>query len=153
MKKLLLIYGYLSLLLVSSSPHLAFAKDYTTSTTAAGGYDVVAYFKEGKARRGSGNHVSKFRGQTYLFASEQNRIRFENSPQSFVPAFGGYCAYGVSVGKKFVGDPELWKIVNSKLYLNLNPEIQQKWSEDIPGNIVKAEEHWRSIEGKAPSEL
>ena len=60
---------------------------------------------------------------------------------------------GVSVGAKFDGDPSLWRIVDGKLYLNLNREIQKKWQEDIPGNIKKAEGNWQRIAGKTPQEL
>ena len=51
------------------------------------------------------------------------------------------------------GDPTLWKIVGDRLYLNLNEEIQNKWSEDIVGNIRKANARWSSISGKPVGSL
>ena len=70
-----------------------------------------------------------------------------------MPPYGGFCAFGVSVGAKFDGDPRLWKIVDGKLYLSLNEEIQQTWLKDIPGNNSKANEAWKRIEHSDPEQL
>jgi len=117
------------------------------------GYDAVAYFTDGKAVRGNGHYVAVFDGVTYLFSSEDTKKKFEANPEKYVPAYGGYCAYGVSVGKKFVGDPELWKIVDEKLYLNLDKDIQGEWQKDVSGHIRKANANWPKIEDTAPSNL
>ena len=131
----------------------AFAKDYTHSTPGISGYDPVAYFTDGKPMRGSGYQVSVFEGVTYAFASEEHKEMFEANPEKYVPAYGGYCAYGVAVGKKFVTDPEVWRIVDGTLYLNLDRDIQRKWQKDVPGHINTADGNWLKIKGKAPSDL
>ena len=131
----------------------SFAGGVENSTTGVLGYDLVSYHTEGKAVRGDGNNLVVVDGVTYLFTSEENKNAFEKDPQKYLPAYGGYCAYGVSVGKKFVGDPEAWKIVDGTLYLNLDKDIQKIWFEDIPGNIQKAEQNWPQIKDKDPSEL
>lgn len=131
----------------------SFAGNAQYSTTGVLGYDLVSYHTDGKPVRGSGDHLAVVDGVTYLFASEENKKAFEKDPNKYLPAYGGYCAYGVSVGKKFVGDPEVWKIVDGTLYLNLNSDIQTIWFEDIPGNIVKADQNWDNIKDKSPSEL
>jgi hypothetical protein len=59
----------------------------------------------------------------------------------------------VAVGKKFVGDPDVWAVVDGRLYLNLDNKIQGLWSEDVPGHIEKADANWPRIRDKAPSEL
>ncbi|WP_372370202.1 YHS domain-containing (seleno)protein [Candidatus Uabimicrobium sp. HlEnr_7] len=123
------------------------------SVVAVGGYDVVSYHQGEKPQRGNGNHITDHAGATYLFANDENKEEFEKDPQKYIPAFGGYCAYGVSVNKKFVGDPDVWKIVDEKLYLNLDTGIQEVWSEDVPGNIEKANENWQSIKHVAPQDL
>ena len=76
---------------------------------------------------------------------------FKANPAKYVPAYGGYCAFGVSVGAKFDGDPRYWKIVDGKLYLNLNEKIQKMWLKDVPGNINKAEKSWTKIKHKDPA--
>ena len=131
----------------------ALAADHTHSTPGAGGYDVVAYFTDGKAMRGSGYHVADHNGVTYAFSSEEHKKLFIANPTKYLPAYGGYCAYGASVAKKFVADPEVWKIVDGRLYLNLDKGIQVKWEKDIPGNIKKADKNWTTIKDKAPGDL
>jgi hypothetical protein len=42
-------------------------------------------------------------------------------------------------------DPEAWTIVKGKLYLNLNKNIQKRWSDDMEANIEKADQHWPSV--------
>lgn len=130
------------------------AADGTEVATAGdGGYDVVSYFTESKPVRGNGRHTAEYQGVTYLFSSEQNKYTFEKDPQKYLPAFGGYCAYGVAREKKFWGDPEVWEIVDSTLYLNLDKGIQQEWDKDKPGYITKANSNWNTIKDKSPGEL
>ena len=92
-------------------------------------------------------------GVTYLFASEDNKKKFEANPQKYIPAYGGYCAFGVTEGKKFATDPEAWKIVDGKLYLNLDKDAQAEWGKDVPGNIRKADSIWPRIKDTPPSEF
>lgn len=153
MKNWNLLIGLFSVCLVLGTLAAAPAAQFATSVVAVGGYDAVAYQTEGKAVRGSGDHLAVYNGETYLFSSEANKKKFEADPARFAPAFGGYCAYGVAVGKKFYGDPEVWKVVDGTLYLNLNPDVQKLWNKDIPGHIRKAEGNWPKIQDKAPWEL
>ena len=139
------------LLAVVATP--VFGQDVVHSTPGISGYDPVSYFTEGKPQRGSGYHVADYKGVTYAFASEEHKDMFEANPEKYAPAYGGWCAYGVAVGKKFVTDPEVWKIVNGKLYLNLDRGIQSKWNKDIPGYIKTGNENWKEIRDKAPSDL
>ena len=140
-------------LLVSVVATPALAGDVTQSTPGISGYDPVAYFTDGKAMKGSGYHVADYKGVTYAFASKDHKQLFEDNPEKYVPAYGGYCAYGVAVGKKFVSDPEAWKVVDGTLYLNLDKDIQSKWLQDVPGYIKKSEANWKEIKDKAPSDL
>ena len=131
----------------------ALATDYTHSTPAVQGYDVVSYQTGKRPIRGNGNFVAVYDGATYQFSSTDNRKAFEKNPEKYIPAYGGYCAFGASVGKKFIGDPEVWRIVDGKLYLNLDTGIQSIWLKDVPGRIKTADANWRNIKDKAPSEL
>lgn len=128
-------------------------ENHSHSTPGIGGYDAVAYFTEGKAVRGTGFHVADVDGVTYVFASAENKKLFDADPKKYLPAYGGYCAYGLGVGKKFVADPEVWKVVEGKLYLNLDKKIQQSWEKDVPGYITKGDANWVTMKGKKPSEL
>ena len=117
------------------------------------GYDPVAYFTEQTPVQGSAEASVVHDGATYRFASADNMKAFQANPEKYAPAFGGYCAYGVAVSAKFDGDPRYWKIVDGKLYLNLNEQIQKTWLKDVPGNIKKAEKFWTEIKHKDPATL
>lgn len=115
------------------------------SPLALHGYDPVAYFSEGAPRAGSADIVHEHEGATYYFASERNRDAFAKEPARYAPAYGGFCAYGVSVGKKFDGNPLFWKISGGRLYLNLNREIAGQFQKDVAGSIAKADTQWPRI--------
>jgi hypothetical protein len=51
-------------------------------------------------------------------------------------------------GRKAQTDPEVWKIVSGKLYLNCSRTAYEKWSRDIPGNIKKADKNWLKSFGR-----
>ncbi len=131
----------------------AIASEYTHSTPAVQGYDVVSYHTGKRPLRGNGNYVSSYDGATYQFSSKGNLEIFENNPDKYVPAYGGYCAFGVSVGKKFIGDPEVWRVVDGTLYLNLDAGIQSEWLKDVPGRIEAADTKWKKIKNKSPMSL
>ena len=146
--------------LLASSAALAVAETNVSSGLtlkgpglAMHGYDVVAYFTDGQPTLGRATYSTVYNDATYRFASKEHLDAFERNPERYVPQYGGYCAFGVSVGAKFDGDPHLWRIVDGKLYLNLNEEIQRTWQKDIPGNVEKADRNWRKIASKAPEEL
>ncbi len=112
---------------------------------AVHGYDVVAYFKSGTPTLGSDRFAVAYNGGTYRFASQANLDEFKANSAKYEPVYGGFCAYGVALGKKFDGDPHFWKIVDGKLYLNLNGDIATEWNKDVPGNVAKAEGNWTKI--------
>jgi len=143
----------LAALSIAAGPTLAAASDPAFSTVAIGGYDPVSYFAAEKPVRGNGNHVVVLDGVTYLFSNDANKKAFEAEPSRYLPAYGGYCAYGVAIGKKFVGDPDVWEIVDGRLYLNLDDAIKSKWVEDVAGNVRKADANWPRIRDREPAEL
>ena len=103
--------------------------------------------------KGNGNFVATHKGATYIFASKANQEKFSANPEKYVPAYGGYCAFGVSVGKKFIGDPEVFRLVDGKVYLNLDAGIQDMWLKDVPSKITQANKNWKKIKNKSPASL
>jgi YHS domain-containing protein len=118
------------------------------SKLALDGYDPVAYFKGGKAMKGSADQAANWNGATWHFASADNKAAFEASPQAYAPQFGGYCAWAVSEGYTAKGDPNNWRIVNGKLYVNYNASVQRSWEKDAPGHIAKGEKNWPTVLNK-----
>ena len=140
----LMVAGALSVVAVP-----AFAKDpvYTSflSNRAVSGYDAVAYFTEGRPVEGSGDFVAAYDGAEWRFASAANRDAFLADPARYAPQYGGYCAWAVSQGYTASSDPEAWKIVDGKLYLNYSKDVQATWEQDFLGNITKADANWPSV--------
>lgn len=117
------------------------------------GYDPVAYFLEGRPIAGRPNLPVEYKGGKYLFSSPANQGLFKENPEKYLPQYGGYCAFGVFEGKKFDIDPASWRIVDGKLYFNLNPMILDIWSADLKKHLQESERNWPKIRDKAPSEL
>lgn len=117
----------------------------TFSSLAVGGYDAVAYFKAGRPVQGTAQFETKYKGATWRFASKENLDAFVANPAAFAPQYGGYCAWAVSQGYTASGDPNFWKIVNGKLYLNYDKSVQTTWEKDIPGFIAKADKNWPGV--------
>lgn len=122
---------------------------------AVSGYDVVAYFSlpqspvgepQADAVPGRADTTATYNGATFAFSSDANRDAFLADPAKYAPQFDGHCAYGVSRGGKVPANPNLWRIVDGKLYLNITENVVGFWEEDIPGNITLAGDNWVAIE-------
>jgi YHS domain-containing protein len=109
------------------------------------GYDAVAYFEQSQAVKGSPSFVYQWNGAKWFFATQAHRDAFAKEPEHYAPQYGGYCAFGMSQGHAVPVDPEAWKIVDGKLYLNYNKDIQKEWFKDIPGHIKEADENWPKL--------
>lgn len=117
----------------------------TFSNLAVSGYDPVAYFAEGRPVEGQSALEYEWNGASWRFSSTQNRAAFKSDPEAYAPQYGGYCAWAVSQGYTAKSDPEVWRIVDGKLYLNYSKDIQKRWEQDIPGNIAKADANWPKV--------
>ena len=75
-----------------------------------------------------------------------NLATFKGDPAKYAPQYGGFCSWGVSVGKLFDVDPvNGWKIADGKLYMNFNADINNTFSKDPAGYISKANGHWPAL--------
>ncbi len=115
------------------------------SNLAVGEYDTVAYFTDGEPVKGSKDFEMEFKGAKWRFSSQENLAAFEAAPDAFRPQYGGYCAWAMANRDLAKGDPKFWRIVDGRLYLNVNRSIQKKWLKDIPGFIEKADAIWPGI--------
>ncbi|MEM8977142.1 MAG: YHS domain-containing (seleno)protein [Pseudomonadota bacterium] len=118
---------------------------------AVSGYDVVAYQSleqapvgqsQPEAVPGNASITAEYNGATWAFSSEENRDKFVANPEAYAPQFDGHCAYGVAQGGKVPANPNLWRIVDGKLYLNITPNVVGFWEENIPGQIATADGNW-----------
>jgi len=118
---------------------------YSEDDVAIAGADPIAYFTEGAYVPGSAEFAYEWSEATWHFASAENRDEFASNPTQYAPQYGGFCAWAVSQGYTAAVDPEAWKIVDGKLYLNYDQKIQDRCAQDIPGNIAKADSNWPAV--------
>jgi hypothetical protein len=111
----------------------------------AGGYDLVAYFAQGTPTAGSNQITHSWRGAIWRFASTANRDLFAANPERYAPAYGGHCSWAAAQGYKAKGDPRNWKIVNGRLFLNYNDDVQKRWEASIPEFVTKADTNWPDL--------
>ncbi len=109
------------------------------------GYDPVAYFVEGRPAKGSAQFTAQWMGAVWMFASAGHRDLFQKEPEKYAPRYGGYCAWAVSQGYTANGDPEAWRIVDGKLYLNYSKSVRKKWEQDTAARIKEGDRNWPEL--------
>lgn len=130
-----------------------------TGLTAAGaplglhGVDPVAFLDLGNRIDGRAEFTAVHGGVAYYFASKANLEKFKAKADAYLPQNGGFCTFGVSVGKKFDGDPRYAAVKDGKLYVFLSEEIFRAFQKDPAGTIAKADQNWKKIQHTAAREL
>ena len=127
----------------------------TRDGVAIKGYDVVAYFTVGEPVKGSSEFEADYKNATFRFASRENRQRFLDDPEAYMPAYGGYCALGVANGYKDDMHPQAFDIVKGRLFFNLTPSIGYHWRQHQDNAIARADENWpelRNAPGYGPTD-
>lgn len=117
------------------------------------GHDAVAYFTVGKPVEGKAKYTAVYNDAIYRFSSAKNRDMFKANPEKYAPQYGGFCAYGMTFGKKFDIDGKAFKVVDGKLYVNKNPSVYEAWIKDIPVHIQEANDSWPKVVDVAASKL
>jgi len=149
-KSIFVLFVLLSSTVTSFAQGKVFATD---QNVALNGYDVVSYFNQYDAVRGSNEHTVTVDGTTYYFNSAENASAFEANPSAYQPAYGGYCAFAVAMkGAKVPSDPQTFKIRDGKLYLFFNDYYEGKpFNTIIPWNgnevelVTKANINWKNL--------
>jgi YHS domain-containing protein len=118
---------------------------YSFDGLAIRGADPVAYFTEGEAVKGVADYEYQWNGATWRFSSAENLAQFTANPDTYAPQYGGYCAKAVAEGYLASIDPDAWRIVDGKLYLNYSPGVQRQWQSDISGHIASGDQHWPTV--------
>lgn len=120
------------------------------SGIAIEGYSPVSYF-DGRAERGHARHSVEHNGVTYHLTNARQVAAFRRNPAKYVPAFGGWCAFGMAVEDKFPVDPTAFEIVDGKLYLflrNKGVDARKLWNKGDERELVrKANAHWKKVQG------
>jgi len=140
-------------LLVASTSFAGVDTETDANGVILAGHDAVAYFTQHAPVEGLASISAVHNGAIYRFSSEKNRDMFVANPERYAPQYGGFCAYGTALGKKFEVDGKAFEVVNGKLYVNKNKEVYRIWMEDKTPNISKASNIWPGIENVAANEL
>ena len=137
------------LALVVSTPIIAKDLVYTNGQQLAlDGHDPVAFFTDSKPVPGQSSITATHHGATYRFASEANRTTFTADPDRYAPQFGGYCAFGVSLGSLFPTKVETWQIIDGRLVLNKDLSIKKRFDKNKNKNLAKADKEWPALLAK-----
>lgn len=95
------------------------------------GYDVVSYFSESKPVKGMQTISKDYQGLLVYFSSQENKRKFLDDPEKYLPKYGGWCAYAIgNSGKKVDVDPFSYSIENGELYLFYKSyfnDTREKW--------------------------
>ncbi len=110
-----------------------------SDNVAIKGYDTVAYFTEAQPTKGKPEFAFAWNDAQWRFASASHRDMFASDPERYAPKFGQFCSMGLVVGKRAIADPEVWKIVDGKLYLYFSKGARDKFERNASENIKKAE--------------
>ena len=112
------------------------------------GYDVVAYFKQGKPVKGNPAFESRYQGAIYLFASSVDKADFDKDPAKYAPRYGAFCSYGVAMGVLAdLEGPDAFAVYKGRLYLCGNQGALKEFKTNIDSNIEKADTNWRLLAG------
>lgn len=117
------------------------------------GTDPISMFEGEMPNQGNAAFTSSYDGVDYYFASAETQAVFDADPAAHLPQFGGFCAFGVFVGKKLDGDVRYADIVDGKLYLFVNAAIFEKYLEDKETVLQGAHGQWSSIVNTPVSDL
>lgn len=112
------------------------------------GYDSVAYFTKHRAIKGSEDFSYDWLGARWIFSSEEHKMMFAENPVNYAPQYGGHCADGIAYGDLTRNiDPQAWRIIEGKLYLNYDQGAAAE-IEEIAGQLQKSEENWPEVRAR-----
>lgn len=109
------------------------------------GCDPVAFFTDHQPVKGRPEFASQWHGAIYEFASREHKALFDKEPMRYEPAFGGYCAYGVSRNKLAPIDVDAFQIVDGKLLLQYSRSVRDDFNADQKANLQKAAQNWPGL--------
>ncbi len=116
------------------------------------GYDPVSYFS-GTPQEGNEKFVTIHKGARYQFVNKENMTLFEVTPEKFLPAYGGWCAWAMLEGDKIDVNPQRFKIINGINYLFYDGfwgNTLKKWEKLAKKKTEKvlvdqADQHWQKL--------
>lgn len=119
------------------------------SKIALQGYSPVSYLDLGLAQKGLKEFKASHDGLNYYFTIKDQKNKFEANTAKYLPQYGGYCAFGVSIGAKFRTDANKFVVKEGKYFLFLNDlevDAAQLWLDGDHSKLVaKADSNWAKL--------
>jgi len=115
------------------------------SGLAINGYDPVAFFTDGKPMPGSATLELRYGGVVWRFCNLGNRAAFAERPDVYMPQYGGYDPVGVARGVAVAGNPDVWTIVDERLFLFHDAAQREKFLSDSARLIATATRKWPDV--------
>jgi len=113
--------------------------NYNTSAgLALQGYDPVAYIEDAKATPGDSQFSYEWGEATWQFANADNMALFELDPEAYAPQFGGFCSFAASKGFTADISPDAWHVIDGKLYVFADKDVQADWVAGIGDGTLEA---------------
>ena len=106
------------------------------------GYDAVSYFTDDKPIMGQAEFQTEWQDLTWYFSNQENLNRFLDEPENYAPQFMGHCANGLSDGHLVTAKPEIYRIIDNKLYLFYSWWGKAQWQYQQQEQIELAEQWW-----------
>lgn len=132
----------LAALLLAGCGSMNVISDGADSRLMLKGYDPVAYFTDGKPVPGRPDIKTDHQGVIYRFASEEHRRLFIANTAKYVPQYGGFCANGMVYAVPLGGEPEIFKIIDGRLFIfgGIRPRLYFEMNQER--NLELADHYW-----------
>ena len=141
------ISGVLFLILISLG-HQSFAQFVSEGEDIAfDGYDLTSYF-EGVPVQGHKLISYQYQGMNLIFNTKENKKKFIDNPDKYIPAYGGCCATAVVHGSLVKPDFKLFKIQDEKLlFFEVKAFFngQTQWEKDPGYHKLLADAQFKSL--------
>jgi YHS domain-containing protein len=108
-------------------------------------HDAVGYVNDQAVVEGRSTFVSTHGGATYWFASAAHKASFDADPATFVPRFGGYCAFAAAQNRLSDVDPDQYEIQAGHLLLFASASFHAQFDKDPSANLIAADENWPGL--------
>ncbi len=112
---------------------------------AIGGFDPVSYRQPDGPVAGTADYSADHDGATYRFANAANLETFLADPARYVPAYSGFCAVTLALGRVTCPDYTNFQIEDDRLLLFEVTGFtngRTLWNTDAPGFREKADDNF-----------
>ncbi len=107
------------------------------------GYSPVSYFTKNLAEKGNQQFMVEYKSKSYYLTTARQAEIFKQDPEKYVPLFGGFCPYSLTLGRQVAIDPTNFKIVGGVLLLFHKSEEMdglKRWNKESNHQYLREQE-------------